>query len=65
MITRFILKASEDLSYLLNNSLSSVQKVIRHFETSKAKLEAQVVQLSRQLQKEIKSNSILTQDGLV
>ena len=40
-----------------------LQKVIRRFETSRGKLEAQVVQLSRQLQKEIKSNSILTQEG--
>mgnify|MGYP002803381893 FL=1 len=44
--------------------LDGKRKVIRRFETSKARLEAQVVQLSRQLQKEIKSNSILTQEGM-
>ena len=44
--------------------LDGKRKIIRRFETSKARLEAQVVQLSRQLQKEIKSNSILTQEGM-
>jgi hypothetical protein len=43
--------------------LDGKRKIIRRFETSKARLEAQVVQLSRQLQKSIKSNSLLTQDG--
>ena len=45
--------------------LDGKRKIIRRFETSKARLEAQVVQLSRQLQKSIKSNSLLTQDGWV
>ncbi|XP_028396245.1 myosin-11-like [Dendronephthya gigantea] len=44
--------------------LDARRKVIRRFETSKAKLESQVVQLSRELQKAIKSNSILTQEGM-
>jgi hypothetical protein len=45
--------------------LDGKRKIIRRFETSKARLEAQVVQLSRKLQKSIKSNSLLTQDGWV
>ena len=42
---------------------SLILKIIRRLETSKAKLESHVVQLSRQLQKEIKGNSLLTQEG--
>ena len=40
-------------------------QTIRKFETSRARLEAQAVQLNRQLQKEIRDNATLTQEGLV
>ena len=38
-------------------------KSIRKFETSRNRLEAQEVQLNRHLQKEIRDNSNLTQEG--
>ncbi|XP_020612495.1 trichohyalin-like [Orbicella faveolata] len=44
--------------------LDSKRKIIRKFETSRNRLEAQEVQLNRQLQKEIKDNSVLTQEGM-
>lgn len=44
--------------------LDSKRKNIRKFETSRNRLEAQEVQLNRQLQKEIKDNSTLTQEGM-
>ncbi|XP_073247948.1 uncharacterized protein [Porites lutea] len=44
--------------------LDSKRKVIRKFETSRNRLEAQEVQLNRQLLKEIKDNSNLTQEGM-
>lgn len=44
--------------------LDSKRKVIRKFETSRNRLEAQEVQLNRHLQKEIKDNSNLTQEGM-
>ncbi|PFX20675.1 Coiled-coil domain-containing protein 175 [Stylophora pistillata] len=44
--------------------LDSKRKSIRKFETSRNRLEAQEVQLNRHLQKEIKDNSILTQEGM-
>lgn len=44
--------------------LDSKRKNIRKFETSRNRLEAQEVQLNRQLQKEIKDNSVLTQEGM-
>ena len=37
--------------------------MIRQLETSRSRLEAHEVQLNRQLQKEIRDNSQLTQDG--
>ncbi|XP_078352328.1 uncharacterized protein LOC144637027 [Oculina patagonica] len=44
--------------------LDSKRKNIRKYETSRNRLEAQEVQLNRQLQKEIKDNSVLTQEGM-
>lgn len=44
--------------------LDSKRKIIRKFETSRNRLEAQEVQLNRQLQKEIKDNANLTQEGM-
>ncbi|XP_032232929.1 coiled-coil domain-containing protein 175 isoform X2 [Nematostella vectensis] len=46
------------------SSLDTRKKAIRKFETSRSKLEAQEVQLNRQLQKEIRDNSALTQEGM-
>ncbi|KAM7441727.1 hypothetical protein ABFA07_009266 [Porites harrisoni] len=44
--------------------LDSKRKVIRKFETSRNRLEAQEVQLNRHLLKEIKDNANLTQEGM-
>jgi len=44
--------------------LDSKRKSIRKFETSRNRLEAQEVQLNRHLQKEIRDNSNLTQEGM-